>query len=203
MSSGWIETITSAWTGHRDFARWLTRNTKSDVIVELGVDYGYSTFTFADSLKGTTGMIYGVDLFMGDIHTGHRNTLDFVKKAIADHSVTNLELVIGEFDTISKLWNKPIDILHIDGLHTYDAVKNDFTRWSPHVTENGIVLFHDIAVHHFGVKEFFRELSGGYKLFFLHSAGLGIFTKNKQLRDAIMAKFSTSVYDFADHGRLI
>ena len=199
----WIDSILSAWTGHRDFARWITWTAKSDVIVELGVDYGYSTFVFADALKGTTGTIYGVDLFMGDIHTGHRSTLDFVKKAIVDHSVTNLELVIGEFDSISKLWNKPIDILHIDGLHTYDAVKNDFARWSPHVTENGIVLFHDIAVPEFGVKEFFRELDGGYKLFFLHSAGLGIWTRNKQLRDKIMIEFSANVYDFAEHGHFI
>jgi predicted O-methyltransferase YrrM len=203
MTSDWIETIPSAWRGHRNFARWITQNAKSDVIVELGVDYGYSTFVFADALKGTNGTIYGVDLFMGDIHAGHRSTLDFVKRAIAECAVTNLELVIGEFDTISKLWTKPIDILHIDGLHTYEAVKNDFTRWSPHVTENGVVLFHDIAIPEFGVKEFFRELSGGYKLFFLHSAGLGIFTKNKQLRDAIMTEFPTSVYDFAEHGRLI
>jgi predicted O-methyltransferase YrrM len=203
MVLDWIQQIPSAWTGHRNFARWITQNAKSEVIVELGVDYGFSTFSFADALKGTTGMIYGVDLFMGDIHTGYRNTLDTVKKAIADHSVTNLELVIGEFDTISKLWTKPIDILHIDGLHTYEAVKNDFTRWSPHVTENGVVLFHDIAIREFGVKDFFRELSGGYKLFFLHSAGLGIFTKNKELRDAMMKHFPTFVYDFAEHGHMV
>lgn len=202
-SAEWIESIVSAWTGHRDFARWITWNAKSDVIVELGVDYGYSTFVFADALRGTSGTIYGVDLFMGDVHTGYRSTFDSVKKAIVDHSVTNLELVIGEFDSISKLWNKPIDILHIDGLHTYDAVKNDFARWSPHVTENGVVLFHDIAVPQFGVKEFFRELSGGYKLFFLHSAGLGIWTRNKELRDKIMAEFSPNVYDFAERGYLI
>ena len=192
-SAEWIESIVSAWTGHRDFARWITWNAKSDVIVELGVDYGYSTFVVADALRGTSGTIYGVDLFMGDVHTGYRSTFDSVKKAIVDHSVTNLELVIGEFDSISKLWNKPIDILHIDGLHTYDAVKNDFARWSPHVTENGVVLFHDIAVPQFGVKEFFRELSGGYKLFFLH----------KELRDKIMAEFSPNVYDFAERGYLI
>lgn len=201
--SDWIDKIVSAWTGHRDFAQWLTWNAKSDVIVDLGVDYGYSTFVFADALRGTTGTVYGVDLFMGDVHTGYRNTLDSVQKAIAEHSVTNLELVIGDFDTMSKFWNKPINILHIDGFHTYDAVKNDFTRWSPHVTDDGIVLFHDIAVPQFGVKDFFRELSGGYKLFFLHSAGLGIWTRNKELRDKIMEEFPANVYDFAEHGYLI
>jgi len=202
-SLDWVESITSAWTGHRTFAEWLVWTTFPETIVELGVDYGYSTFVFANALKGTSGTIYGVDFFMGDVHTGYRNTYESVKKNIADHNVTNLELVIGEFDSISKLWRTPIDILHIDGLHTYEAVKNDFIRWSPFVKEEGIVLFHDIAVESFGVKEFFRELTGGYKLFFLHSAGLGIFTRNKELRDKIMNAFSNNVYDFETCGNLV
>ena len=202
-SVDWVESILSAWTGHRTFAEWLVWNTFPKTIVELGVDYGYSTFVFANALKGTSGTIYGIDLFMGDVHTGYRNTYETVKKNIIDHSVTNLELVVGDFDSISKLWKTPIDILHIDGLHTYEAVKNDFTKWSPFVKEEGIVLFHDIAVQSFGVKEFFRELAGGYKLFFLHSAGLGIFTRNKDLRDKIMNTFSKSVYDFESRGNLI
>jgi hypothetical protein len=202
-SLDWVESITSAWTGHRTFAEWLVWTTFPETIVELGVDYGYSTFVFANALKGTSGTIYGVDFFMGDVHTGYRNTYESVKKNIADHNVTNLELVIGDFDSISKLWRSPIDILHIDGLHTYEAVKNDFTRWSPFVKEEGVVLFHDIAVQSFGVKEFFRELTGGYKLFFLHSAGLGIFTRNKELRDKILNAFSNNVYDFETRGNLV
>jgi hypothetical protein len=202
-SIDWVESITSAWTGHRTFAEWLVWNTFPETIVELGVDYGYSTFVFANALKGTSGTIYGIDLFMGDVHTGYRNTYENVKKNIADHSVTNLELVVGDFDSISKLWKTPIDILHIDGLHTYEAVKNDFTNWSPFVKEDGIVLFHDIAVQSFGVKEFFKELTGGYKLFFLHSAGLGIFTRNKDLRDKIMDAFTNNVYDFEIRGNLV
>jgi cephalosporin hydroxylase len=202
-SVDWVESIVSAWTGHRVFAEWLVWNTFPETIVELGVDYGYSTFVFANALKGTSGTIYGIDLFMGDVHTGYRNTYENVKKNITDHSVTNLELVVGDFDSISKLWKTPIDILHIDGLHTYEAVKNDFTKWSPFVKENGIILFHDIAVQSFGVKEFFRELTGGYKMFFLHSAGLGIFTRNKDLRDKIMNRFSNNVYDFETRGNLV
>ena len=202
-SVDWVESITSAWTGHRIFAEWLVWNTFPETIVELGVDYGYSTFVFANALKGTSGTIYGIDLFMGDVHTGYRNTYETVKKNIVDHAVTNLELVVGEFDSISKLWKTPIDILHIDGLHTYEAVKNDFTKWSPFVKENGIVLFHDIAIQSFGVKEFFRELTGGYKLFFLHSAGLGIFTRNKDIRDKIINEFSNNVYDFESRGNLV
>ena len=100
-----------------------------------------------------------------------------------------------DFTEISKIWNTPIDILHIDGFHTYDAVKNDFTNWSKFVPEHGVVLFHDTSIESFGVKDFFRELSGGYKLNFVHSAGLGIYTKNKKLYKTIVDHFD-NVYTF-------
>ena len=51
----WIDSIISAWTGHRKFAEFLVEKKNPDVIVELGVDYGYSTFVFANALQNKTG----------------------------------------------------------------------------------------------------------------------------------------------------
>jgi hypothetical protein len=67
------------------------------------------------------------------------------------------------------------------------------------VSDKGVVLFHDINVPRpaFEVIHFFRELSNGYKLYFMHSYGLGIFTKNKLLYEAIKKQF-TDVYDDAE-----
>lgn len=195
--SDWIDNIISAWTGHRKFAEWLVHNTQSDVIVELGVDHGFSSFVFANALKNTNGVIYGIDLFIGDAHTGERNMYDVVMNSITEHNLENIQIVRGEFTTISKIWSKPINILHIDGFHTHEAVKNDFDCWSKHVNDDGIILFHDTAItdRGFGVKDFFRELSGGYKLYFTHSAGLGIFTKNVELYNKILNSFD-NVFDF-------
>jgi tetratricopeptide (TPR) repeat protein len=190
----WVEGIVSAWTGHRNFAEWIVTQYSNPTVVELGVDYGYSTFVFANALKGTTGTIYGIDLFAGDVHAGYRNTYEGVIKNIKDHDVTNIEIIMGDFTHVSKLWNKPINILHIDGLHTYEAVKNDFTNWSKFVDDSGIILFHDTAIQHFGIKDFFRELDG-YRLYFTHSAGLGIYTKNEQLYKLILSTFD-NVHDF-------
>lgn len=40
-------------------------------------------------------------------------------------------------------WNQSIDILFIDGDHSYDGVKRDWNLFSPHVTKFGVVIFHD------------------------------------------------------------
>ena len=181
-----ISKISSAWIGHRDFAEWLIGYLKPKTIVELGVDWGFSTFVFANS--NIYGKVYGIDLFTGDAHSGERSTYDFVKSKSSQFK--NLEIITGDFTEVSKTWSLPIDVLHIDGYHTYEAVKNDFTNWSNFVNDNGVVLFHDTAVEYFGIKDFFfKELSGGYKLNFKHSAGLGIYTKNKELYKAILSNF--------------
>ncbi len=193
-----VETIPSAWTGHRPFAEWLVNTIKPKEIVDLGVDYGYSTFVFslaACDMPGCT--VTGVDLFEGDPQTGIRNTYNQVLALKEKHNLTNLELVQGDFYEVSLIWKKAIDILHIDGYHSYEAVSENFTDWSKFVDTKGIILFHDINVDRpdFQVIKLFRELTGGRKLYFLQSYGLGIYTKNDELADLILKTFPNA-YDF-------
>jgi predicted O-methyltransferase YrrM len=201
MAEDFLNEIPSAWKGHKQFAEWLVETMKPTTIVELGVDYGYSSFIFAMALEkhNPAGKIYGIDWFQGDKHAGERDTLKYVTERKEMHSLNLLEIIKGDFAEIAKAWSRPLDILHIDGYHTFEAVQNDFKNWSPFVKNDGVILFHDTAIGQFGIKDFFRTLNQGHRLHFLHSAGLGIFTKNTALFEAIKAKFSVGndrVYDY-------
>ena len=179
-----LANIPSAWgdgncRGHIDVAQFLIKEIKPQITVDLGVDYGYSLISLA---YNNPGMVFGIDCFEGDEWTGIRNTYEYVNQKIQELNFNNVKLVIGYFDDIIKTWYLPIDILHIDGFHSYEAVKNDFEKWSPYVKKNGVIMFHDTNSHdsRFGVKQFFNELDF-YKVEFFNHQGLGVVSKNQQI----------------------
>ena len=96
----WIESIAILWKDHRKFAQFLVEKTIPETIVELGVDYGYSTFVFANALKDQKGIIYGIDLFEGDIHAGNRNTHQFVLDKIEKQNLTQIKIIVGDFTAV-------------------------------------------------------------------------------------------------------
>lgn len=183
-----MDSISSAWKGHEFFATWLVKKLQPETIVDLGVDYGFSTFTWG---LPHIGNVYGIDSFEGDPKTGFRNTFDSViqlrKRLNLEDNVT---IIKGKFSQVCNTWDKPIDILHIDGRPEYNFVKEDFENWYRHLKEGAVVLFHDTCIYenNFGVWRFFNELQLP-KLNFTHSAGLGIATTNMELLGEIYETF--------------
>jgi predicted O-methyltransferase YrrM len=184
-----LDDLHSCWKGHRGFADWLVKRTQPKVTVDLGVDHGFSSFVFAIP---RIGHVYGIDSFEGDQYAGERN--DATYNLVLDrqeklHLKENLTFIKGYFDDIAKDWDKTIDILHIDGDHAYESVKNDYETWSKFLSEDAVILFHDTTVdtingNEYGVKRFFEELDLP-KVNFTHTFGLGVASKNKELIEFI------------------
>ena len=189
------DTPATAWGGHRQFAENLVRFLNPKVIVDLGVDWGYSTFSFALPRIGHT---YGIDNFVGDDFVGTdelRKKYNFVTmKREKLHLQNNLTLIEGDFNEVAQTWDKTIDILHIDGSHKYEDITRDFETWSKFVTDNGIILLHDTCIeslngNDYGVKKFFDELDMP-KFTFTHCFGLGVICKNDVVLNHIKNNFT-------------
>jgi len=108
--------------------------------------------------------------------------------------------------------DKSIDLLHIDGLHTYDAVKRDFKTWLPKLSDRSVVIIHDTTVKEegYGVWKFWEEISNDYLSFsFEHGYGLGILVVGNKVSPSFVRfvddanKHSLFKYLFQNLGKLI
>ncbi|MBV9404769.1 MAG: class I SAM-dependent methyltransferase, partial [Acidobacteriaceae bacterium] len=180
------------WSGHIPFARDLIDWLRPGVLVELGTHFGESYFAFCQAIveSGTGTEAYAVDTWQGDVHTGAYGDEVFhdVESHNAEHYGAFSHLLRMTFDeAASQFENDSIDLLHIDGLHTYEAVLHDFETWWPKVRPGGIVLLHDSFVQHgdFGVWKLLAELRDRPLPVgeFVHSNGLGIVCKSGEQRD--------------------
>jgi predicted O-methyltransferase YrrM len=180
-----LEQIPSAWKGHRKFANWLVQRQQPKTIVELGVDYGYSLFSLAEQGLGT---VYGIDTFQGDIHSGHHaDAWPEVHRILRENAYDNIVFLRATFDAAAEAWCLPIDILHLDGLHTYESTRHDLETWKHWLRESGVIIMHDTESFP-GVRRVFDELDWP-KCNFRSSAGLGVLSRDATLIHAVQEKF--------------
>jgi len=173
----------SAWTGHLPFAGWIVQSKKPKVLVELGTHGGSSYFAFCQAIQENRfdTRCYAVDTWDGDEHAGlyEKNIFQKVCSYNDAHYRNFSTLLKMTFDeALCDFADLSVDLLHIDGLHTYEAVKHDFESWRPKLSPGAVVLFHDTCVKDagFGVWRFWEELKEQYPLNFemLHAFGLGV-----------------------------
>jgi len=179
----------SPWFGHIFFAYDLVANTKPKLIVELGTYKGNSLFSFAQSIKDNNlnTTLHAVDTWEGDEHSGFYGKdlfTNFIKLQKKYYRKLDIQIHKTLFDNaVTEFKDNSINLLHIDGLHTYEAVKHDFETWLPKVNKNnGVIMLHDVCEirDDFGVYKLWEELQRKYKtVTFPHSHGLGVIFLNE------------------------
>lgn len=171
-----------AWVEHIPFAFFLVETLRPRLVVELGTHSGnsYNAICQAVELAGLSTQCFAVDTWEGDVHAGSYDSSIYDELAAYQSSTyakfsSLLRMTFD--DALGRFADGSIDLLHIDGLHTYEAVKHDFETWLPKVAPGGVILMHDIAVreHDFGVWQLWDEIKKSFRTAeFSHGYGLGI-----------------------------
>ncbi len=177
--------VFSTWIDHLSFGYDLVAALRPKMTVELGSQGGLSFFCFCQSMveNEIDGLCYAVDTWEGEDHTGKYD--ESVYESVAKHSRQHyagfaylMRMLFAE--AREHFRDESVELLHIDGLHTYEAVKEDFTTWYPKVKPGGVILFHDIQARmkDFGVWKYWEELAKEYNTFeFAQGFGLGVLRK--------------------------
>ena len=125
------------WSPSRRFMYFLTDKYKPKLTVEIGTCHGLSAIHLAFGNK--KGLVYTIDI---DEKCGNRlDGYDFIKDLPNLYFRHESSLEAG-----SKFLDSSIDILFIDGDHTYKGATEDYKGYFPKVKEGGIILIDDIIM---------------------------------------------------------
>ena len=181
-SGDWARMLPWARLRHTDFHSGLgdscyllyglARSMKPKICVEIGSARGKSACYVGMALKENGGG----KLIAIDPHTQtdwndskSNKTLSIMRHNIRKFGLEDqIEIKQQTSSEAASSWPHPIDMIFIDGDHTYEGVKRDWELFLPYLTEFGIVIFHDTAwdlpAYHkdsrsdMGVPRFLEEL---------------------------------------------
>jgi GT2 family glycosyltransferase len=203
-------TDVDSWHEHIPFAFFAVAALRPRLLVELGTWKGDSYCALCQAVQalGLQTRCYAVDTWEGDQHTG-----PYGPEVLEDLRAHHDPLYGGSFsrllqqtfdETAAHFADGSVDLLHLDGCHTYEAVAHDVETWLPKLGERGVLLLHDTNVREgdFGVWRLWDELSRSYPSFaFPHGHGLGVLAVGNDVdddfleflaaaeRDALAARF--------------
>jgi predicted O-methyltransferase YrrM len=142
-------------------------------VVEIGSYLGRSTVFFALALREVNphGRVIAIDPHTGDrqqldgLSTDRLATFELFRQHCRAAGVEDLvEAHVARSLEVATGWREPVDLLFVDGWHSYDAVVADGEAWLPHLSPNGVVIFDDYAsygevreaIHDLAARKLFR-----------------------------------------------
>lgn len=133
----------------RHVLEWLIENNQCKTMVEIGVRYGGTSFYLLNSFPDL--ILYGIDT----------DITQFYSQEIQEKYGDRLIAIQGSSHTVNDLIpDNSIDIIFIDGDHSYEAVKKDIALYLPKLKNGGLLTGHDIDYP--GVNQAVNEIIDNY-----------------------------------------
>ena len=129
-------------------------------IVEIGSWKGRSTTWLASGARLAGHRVYAID--------PHRRSREYPEAETKDEFLANLarngltavvEPLIMTSEEAAARVAGPVELLFIDGDHSYEAVRRDTEIWLPRLIDGGTVMFNDVATAAYsGPRRVVREM---------------------------------------------
>jgi predicted O-methyltransferase YrrM len=180
-------------------------------IVEIGSWKGRSTVCLATgSRAGAGGHVYAIDPHTGSAEHhaafGEVDTVAEFRANVEGAGVAGLvtALVTTSLDAGAG-FDRPVELLFVDGAHEYDAVRADLELWLPKVVDGGFVAVHDAFLEQSGPRRAIRELLAGAcsDVHFVHSLFHARKRDRPSARDRIGARAALARQDLRERAQAL
>jgi hypothetical protein len=171
------------WHEHIPFAFFTVAALEPRLVVELGTHKGDSYCAFCQAVQSLAlpTRCFAVDTWRGDEQSGAYGP-EVLQELRSHHDPlygsSFSRLLQQTFDEAAEYFTEQsVDLLHIDGCHSYEAVRHDFETWLPKLSDRAVVLLHDTNVRErgFGVWRLWEEIARSHRSFaFAQGHGLGV-----------------------------
>ena len=126
-------------------------------IVEIGSYLGASTCFLAAGCSHKGGRVYAVDTWENQaMSEGLRDTYQEFLQNTTDYK-NNINPIRSFSVDAAQNFSQPVDLLFVDGDHSYEGVMADLKAWIPKLKPKAWLLLHDIGWAE-GVNQAIREV---------------------------------------------
>ena len=115
---------------------------KNSVIVEIGSYLGASSSFLASGAKKNNSKVYCVDTWHNEGMTeGQKDTFTEFKENVKAFS--NIIPLRNKSADAGQDFSEKIDLIFVDGDHSYQSVKTDLQTWLPYTKKGAVIIMHD------------------------------------------------------------
>ena len=144
----------------RALFRAAAATTGRGAIVEIGSWKGRSTTWLASGARLAGRRVYAIDPHHRSREYPDAETKNEFLANLARNGLTAVvePMVMSSEEAASRIVD-PVELLFIDGDHSYEAVRRDAELWLPRLIDGGTVMFHDVATAAYsGPRRVVREM---------------------------------------------
>ncbi len=116
------------------------------ILIEVGSLAGFSTEIFSESFK----KVVSIDPYLSGYDKDDNNSLEMRLKAAKNHFKNNVlkknnveQHNVNSSEGAKLFEDGSVDVVFIDGCHTYKCVKNDINVWYPKLKKGGYLIGDD------------------------------------------------------------
>lgn len=134
------------------FKRLIQALPPNPIIINIGAGAGTSGLAALECRDDS--IVHTIDIRdASDWHGSLEGERIVIEQAGLDHlSGVRWFQHFGDSKELGRQWIDKVDLVYVDGDHTYKGCKGDIAAWMPHLKDGGLMIVHDYGKHELPVS---------------------------------------------------